>query len=78
MARISKDGDPPRHLIIEYKGPRTDDDTDKKNGIEDTWIPAVSKSDDPACAGTWKYVIFDPNDDIDSMKKKIRELADGI
>ena len=75
VARLSDDQNGSRHLIIEFKGAMTDDALDKKEGIERMWIPAVNDSNDPACAGTWAYVIFDPSDDGAGMKNEIASQA---
>ena len=47
------------HLVIEYKGQDTRDAQIKKRETEGKWIPAVNASDDPACAGRWRYVYLD-------------------
>ena len=47
------------HLVIEYKGRETEDAQIKKCTTEEKWIPAVNGSDDPACAGTWRYLYID-------------------
>ena len=47
------------HLVVEYKGQDTKDAQVKKRETEDKWIPAVNSSNDPACAGRWRYVYLD-------------------
>lgn len=61
VARIKDgtDGASPRHLLIEFKGRMDDDAVNKKKHTEDMWIPTVNTSDDPSCAGTWQYALFD-------------------
>ena len=75
VARIPRDARGPRHLVIEFKGIEDDDAVVKRTETEEMWIPAVSMSDDPACAGTWRYVVFDPSDDAKSMRSEITRLA---
>lgn len=65
----------PRHLVIEFKGRVDDDAVTKKQYTEDAWIPAVNASDDPSCAGTWRYVIFDSGADAKYMDDTLHRIA---
>lgn len=65
----------PRHLVIEFKG-RVDEDADiKRRYTEDAWIPTVNASDDPSCAGIWKYVLFGTDSNAKSMSEKLHRIA---
>ncbi len=75
VARVRGGG---THLVIEFKGQENEDALIKKEAVETRWIPAVNDSDDPACAGIWRYVYID-NDlrigtDLDAA---IREALSG-
>ena len=67
VARIRDGAGGPRHLVIEFKGRMDDDAVTKKAHMEEMWIPSVNSSDDPACAGTWRYVIFGSGDTAEDM-----------
>ena len=58
VAQLEDDDKGPRYIIIEYKGQEDLDSKAKAEAVERWWIPAVANSDDPACAGTWKYVLI--------------------
>ena len=46
----------PRLLVIEFKGPVDDHADAKRTAIEESWLPAVNGSPDPACQGRWRYL----------------------
>ena len=58
VARLKDNDQGPRYIIIEYKGQEGPDSETKAEAVKKWWIPAVDGSDDPACAGTWKYVLI--------------------
>ena len=69
MARIA--GDEPRHLVIEFKGQTSEDSKLKAENTEQWWIPAVNASDDPACAGLWKYLLLENTQNADETRAEI-------
>ena len=77
VARIRDGTDGPRHLVIEFKGRMDDDAVTKKTHTEEMWIPVANSSDDPACAGAWRYVIFDSRNDAEEMASTLHRVAKG-
>ena len=60
VARLrGAEGDTSEYLVIEFKGNPDEDAAIKRQEVEEWWIPAVNESDDPACAGNWRYVFID-------------------
>ena len=78
VARIKNDVDGPRHLVIEFKGRMDDDAVTKKKYIEEMWIPTVNSSDDPACAGTWRYILFDSGNGAKEMARILHRTAKDV
>lgn len=52
------------HLVIEYKGQVGEDSDKKTKAVEEWWLPSVNGSSDPCCAGEWRYVFIEREDDI--------------
>ena len=77
VARIRDGSSGPRHLVIEFKGRMDDDAVTKKTYMEEMWIPTTNLSNDPACAGTWRYVLFDSSNDAEAMSSILHRIAEG-
>ena len=75
VARIKDGTDGPRHLVIEFKGRMDDDAVTKKTHTEEMWIPVANSSDDPTCAGTWRYVLFDSGNDAGDMSSVLHRIS---
>ena len=65
----------PHHLVIEFKGRVDEDAAIKRSYTENAWIPAVNASDDPSCAGNWKYVFFDGGVDAQGMRDELHRIV---
>ena len=77
VARIKDGAGGPRHLVIEFKGRMDDDAVTKKMQTEEMWIPVANSSDDPACVGTWRYVLFDSGNNAEDMNSILHHIAEG-
>lgn len=75
VARIKDGASGPRHLVIEFKGRMDNDAVTKKTQTEEMWIPVVNSSDDPACVGMWRYVLFDSGNDAEEMGSILHRVA---
>ena len=75
VARSTDQDGQARYLVIEFKGQINNDALTKQKYIEEIWIPAVNTSSDPACAGIWRYLLFDSSDAVEDMKYKLQRIA---
>ena len=72
VARLrGSEGCEPDYLVIEFKGNPDEDAAIKQREVEDWWIPAVTQSDDPVCAGRWRYVFINGEGEIAPVLNRV-------